>query len=76
LSKIVEGAGEMKIVLNSKETEIAGGTSVQGLMASMKVKLEAAAVEMNGEIVTRDRHADTVLRDGDRIEIIKIIGGG
>ncbi|MEI2740165.1 MAG: sulfur carrier protein ThiS [Chitinophagaceae bacterium] len=34
------------------------------------------AVERNGEIVPRGRHAETVLADGDRIEIVVAVGGG
>ncbi|HNQ75256.1 MAG TPA: sulfur carrier protein ThiS, partial [Pseudothauera hydrothermalis] len=34
------------------------------------------AVERNGEIVPRARHAETVLADGDRLEIVVAVGGG
>ena len=34
------------------------------------------AVEVNQEVIPRGRHADHVLSDGDRIEIIQAIGGG
>ena len=34
------------------------------------------AVERNGEIVARGRHGETMLADGDRIEIVVAVGGG
>jgi sulfur carrier protein len=34
------------------------------------------AVERNGEIVARGRHAETMLAEGDRIEIVVAVGGG
>ena len=34
------------------------------------------AIEVNQEVIARGRHADHVLSDGDRIEIIQAIGGG
>jgi len=34
------------------------------------------AVERNGEIVPKGRHAETLLATGDRIEIVVAVGGG
>jgi sulfur carrier protein len=66
----------MKITLNGKENEAAPGTSVQAILETLGVKLEGVAVELNQEIVTRDRRSSTILKDGDKVEIIRIIGGG
>jgi sulfur carrier protein ThiS len=47
------------------------------------LKLEAliegggrVAVEVNGDIVPRSRWSAVILRDGDRVEIVRAIGGG
>jgi thiamine biosynthesis protein ThiS len=66
----------MKISINGKETETVAGTSVQALMDILSIKLDSAAVELNQEIVTRDKRASTTLKDGDKLEVIRIIGGG
>ena len=34
------------------------------------------AIERNGEIVPRSRHAEEILADGDRLEIVVAVGGG
>ena len=34
------------------------------------------AIEVNGEIIPRSAHADALLHDGDRVEIVQAIGGG
>jgi sulfur carrier protein len=34
------------------------------------------AVEVNLEVVPRDRHAETTLHDGDRLEVVTLVGGG
>lgn len=34
------------------------------------------AVEVNGEIVPRSRHAEHALHDGDRVEVVHALGGG
>ena len=34
------------------------------------------AVERNGDIVPRTQYADTVLQDGDSVEVVRFVGGG
>lgn len=34
------------------------------------------AVELNGEILPKDKYDKTVLSDGDRVEIVNFVGGG
>ena len=34
------------------------------------------AVERNGDIVPRARYGETVLEDGDVLEIVRFVGGG
>jgi len=49
-------------------------------LAELLVELDLAgkriAIERNGEIVPRSRHAETMLTDGDRLEIVVAVGGG
>jgi thiamine biosynthesis protein ThiS len=40
------------------------------------MKSDRVAVELNRDIVTRDRWPDTLLKDGDRLEIVHFVGGG
>ena len=34
------------------------------------------AVELNGEILPKSQYGDTVLKDGDVVEIVNFVGGG
>jgi sulfur carrier protein len=34
------------------------------------------AVELNLEVIPRARHAETILKDGDKIELVTLVGGG
>lgn len=34
------------------------------------------AVELNGEILPKDKYDKTVLSDGDKVEIVNFVGGG
>jgi len=46
------------------------------LIEVLAMKSDRVAVELNLEIAPRDRWAETVLKDGDRLEIVHFVGGG
>lgn len=66
----------MHILLNGETRDLAEGSSVADLIASLDLAGRRVAVELNGEIAPRSRHADLTLRSGDRVEIVHAIGGG
>lgn len=61
--------------INGEPRDAAGQTVAQCL-AEMAGALGRVAVERNGEIVPRDRYTQTVLADGDRVEVVRFVGGG
>lgn len=66
----------MKITLNGHETELSDGLSVLGLVLFLELEPKNVAVERNMEIVPKSLHDDTVLVEGDAIEIVEFVGGG
>ncbi|MDQ3037337.1 MAG: sulfur carrier protein ThiS [Myxococcota bacterium] len=66
----------MRLEVNGEAREIAEGTTVRELLALLALGGELVAVERNEEIVPRAEHASAVLRDGDRLEIVRFVGGG
>lgn len=73
------GKGSMvkvKIMLNGKGREVAGDTTVLGLLNELDIKPQGIAVELNLEIVSKSKFAETVLKDGDKVEIVRMVGGG
>ncbi len=50
--------------------------TLAALIESLGMKSDRVAVELNRDIVPRDRWADTPLKDGDRLEIVHFVGGG
>ena len=66
----------MRIVLNGEEREVADGVTVAELLATLDVARRHVAVERNSEIVPRARHGATEVAEGDRIEIVTMVGGG
>lgn len=66
----------MRIFLNGETREMAEGCTVATLLSDLDLQAERVAVELNLTIVDRGAFAATILREGDRIEIIGFIGGG
>jgi thiamine biosynthesis protein ThiS len=66
----------MKIRLNGKDHEAGEGFTVLQLLQSLNIQSEVVAVELNEVIVKRDERASAVLKAGDQVEVIRMIGGG
>ena len=66
----------MRIRVNGEEREVPEATTVSGLLALIDVTAARVAVEVNREIVPRSRHGEHALADGDRVEIVTMVGGG
>lgn len=66
----------MDIQLNGEPRDCATGTTITTLLHGEGLAERRVAVEVNGEIVPRSRHATTALQGGDRVEIVHALGGG
>ena len=66
----------MQIQLNGEARRIDPGTTIAALLETEGLAQRRVAVEVNGEIVPRGRHAEHPLHDGDRVEIVHALGGG
>jgi sulfur carrier protein len=66
----------MKIVVNGKDMEVADGLNVEGLLVRLNVKRQYMAVAVNREVTPKSAYEATVLREGDRVEIVRPMGGG
>jgi sulfur carrier protein len=66
----------MKIMVNGREMDVADGLSVEALLAQLAVRREYTAVAVNREITPKAAYASVALREGDRVEIVRPMGGG
>jgi len=66
----------MRVLVNGKPMELPEGLSVDDLLLQLKVKREYTAVALNREITPKTKYADTRLKDGDKVEIVRPMGGG
>ncbi len=66
----------MKITLNGQPTDLPDGTDLLGLLALRGVASELVAIELNESMVPRAKREGVVLKDGDQVELLKMIAGG
>jgi len=66
----------MKLKVNGKATEVPEGTDLLGLLALQGVASELVAIELNETMVPRAKREGVALKDGDVVELLKMIAGG
>ena len=66
----------MRLQINGEQKEFENGLSLAQLVERLAMKPDRVAIERNREIVPRAEWAETVLADGDRLEIVHFVGGG
>jgi sulfur carrier protein len=66
----------MNVQVNGQGREIAAGSTIAELLGDLGVTQPHVAVEVNLEVVPRAEHRETVLADGDRVEVVTLVGGG
>ena len=66
----------MQLTINGEAREIDDSLTVEQLIERLGMQGRRLAVEINQEILPRSRFVEHRLSDGDRIEIVRAIGGG
>jgi sulfur carrier protein len=69
-------AGAVRISVNGEAREVSAETRVVDLLRTLGISTPRVAVEYNREILPKPRYGETVLREGDLIEIVQFVGGG
>ena len=63
-------------MVNGKAMEVAESLTVEGLLTHLGVKREFTAVAVNREVTPRSAYMSFALHEGDRVEIVRPMGGG
>ena len=66
----------MRLHINGEPKDFDSPLTLGVLVETLGMKSDRVAVELNRDIVPRDRWADTHLNEGDRLEIVHFVGGG
>ncbi len=66
----------MTLTVNGEPRTVAEGLTLAQLVRELGLERNPIAVELNLNVVPRDRHGETRLAEGDRLEIVTLVGGG
>jgi sulfur carrier protein len=66
----------MQVVVNGSPREVSPGCTVAALLAELRVEPRHVAVEINLELLPRAQHSRYALVEGDRLEVVTLVGGG
>jgi sulfur carrier protein len=65
----------MNLIING-ESRVYTADTLTALVEELAMKPDRVAIELNHEIVPRDRWPQTKLKDQDQLEIVHFVGGG
>ena len=66
----------ISVQVNGRALELAGPTPLLDYLRGLGIDARAVAVEVNGEILQRERYPGCTLEEGDVVEIVRMVGGG
>lgn len=66
----------MKLIINDESREIPEKTTIAELIEQLGLAGKFVAVERNREVVSYKRFTETVLAEGDVLEVVTLVGGG
>ncbi len=66
----------MPIIVNGQERDFIPNQSLHHLITSMNLDPALVVVELNLTIVPGASFIETILNDGDRLELLSFVGGG
>ncbi len=66
----------MTLTINGESREFNSISTLSDLVAQLGMKPDRVAVELNRELIRRDRWPETKLTEGDKLEIVHFVGGG
>lgn len=66
----------MIVTINGEQRQLSSGLNLIQLLQELKINHATVAVELNLTIIPRGQYDHTILKDGDKLEIISLVGGG
>ena len=66
----------MTLTVNGEPKNVPEGLTLAQLVRELGLERNPIAVELNRQVIPRDRHGETRLAQGDRLEIVTLVGGG
>ena len=64
------------ITINGNQTTFSTDLTVAEYLEQNNYQTNRIVVELNEEILPKYSYAETMLKDGDRLEVVSFVGGG
>ncbi len=69
-------AESISVVVNGKNALVPAGTTMTQLLQHYGRRAETVVVQVNEEILEKSQYDNTLLRGGERVEVVHLVGGG
>ncbi|MCB9493871.1 MAG: sulfur carrier protein ThiS [Desulfobacteraceae bacterium] len=66
----------MIIILNGKEEEVPEGITLHDFLKSKDADFDEIVAELNESVVETESYNKTILKENDRLEVLRFVGGG
>lgn len=66
----------IQIELNGESRSVSKGHTLQNLIDTLQLTGQALAVAVNRQVISRQKWAERILESGDRVDVVRAIGGG
>lgn len=66
----------MNLIINGQNLEFESGKNIDEILAILGVEAKIFAITLNAKLVKKEDYKSTILREGDRIEMLQFMGGG
>jgi sulfur carrier protein len=64
------------VQINGERREIGTSLSVAELLEELSIRPGRVVIELNRDVLPRDAYQNTLLKEGDAVEIVHFVGGG
>ncbi|MEG0962626.1 MAG: sulfur carrier protein ThiS [Lachnospiraceae bacterium] len=64
------------MIINGKQMDYPHGVRLAAVLKKENFRMERIAVELNGEIVSKSKYEEVILKEEDHLEVVSFVGGG
>ena len=66
----------MNVKINGEDHTFNDNITLENIIKELNITINSIVAEVNGQVITKEKFSNTVIKDTDVIELIKFVGGG
>ncbi len=66
----------MNVKINGEDHTFNDNITLENIIKELNITINSIVAEVNGQVITKEKFSNTVIKDNDVIELIKFVGGG